>query len=199
MGMCFFFGGLNREQQFFNKTVAQTAASLLALAVGSLIIPTAYTWQGNFDATKSDNDEELSRGTAIILLIVYIAFLIFQLKSHKDLYNKPSPKVEKRNPSKSVKKMVAHLGGLAGASAGGHIQKDDRTAQKEQIDTPEEPTLTFIGSIVTLCAATALIGINAEFLVDSISDVTCKYKISEVFVGKSLYSHNIPSVIVFGI
>jgi Ca2+:H+ antiporter len=95
--------------------------------------------------------------------------------------------------------MVAHLGGLAGASAGGHIQKDDRTAQKEQIDTPEEPTLTFIGSIVTLCAATALIGINAEFLVDSISDVTCKYKISEVFVGKSLYSHNIPSVIVFGI
>jgi len=50
MGMCFFFGGLNREQQFFNKTVAQTAASLLALAVGSLIIPTAYTWQGNFDA-----------------------------------------------------------------------------------------------------------------------------------------------------
>jgi Ca2+:H+ antiporter len=42
MGMCFFFGGYNRIEQKFNEVVAQTAASLLALAVGSLIIPTAF-------------------------------------------------------------------------------------------------------------------------------------------------------------
>ena len=42
MGMCFFFGGLNRVKQHFNITVAQTASSLLALAVGSLIIPAAF-------------------------------------------------------------------------------------------------------------------------------------------------------------
>ena len=42
MGMCFFFGGINREKQHFNITVAQTASSLLALAVGSLIIPAAF-------------------------------------------------------------------------------------------------------------------------------------------------------------
>ena len=42
MGMCFFFGGLNRVEQSFNVTVAQTASSMLALAVGSLIIPTAF-------------------------------------------------------------------------------------------------------------------------------------------------------------
>lgn len=42
LGMCFFFGGLNRTEQFFNITVAQTAASLLTLAVASLIIPTAF-------------------------------------------------------------------------------------------------------------------------------------------------------------
>lgn len=42
MGMCFFFGGLNRIEQKFNEVVAQTAASLLALAVASLIIPTAF-------------------------------------------------------------------------------------------------------------------------------------------------------------
>ena len=42
MGMCFFFGGLNRVKQHFNVTVAQTASSLLALAVGSLIIPAAF-------------------------------------------------------------------------------------------------------------------------------------------------------------
>lgn len=42
MGMCFFFGGVDRLEQHFNPVVAQTAASLLALAVGSLIIPTAF-------------------------------------------------------------------------------------------------------------------------------------------------------------
>ena len=47
MGMCFFFGGLNRVEQHFNVTVAQTASSLLALAVGSLIIPAAFqAWAG---------------------------------------------------------------------------------------------------------------------------------------------------------
>lgn len=42
MGMCFFLGGIPRIEQNFNVTVAQTAASMLALAVSSLIIPTAY-------------------------------------------------------------------------------------------------------------------------------------------------------------
>ena len=42
MGMCFFFGGVTRVKQHFNVTVAQTASSLLSLAVGSLIIPAAF-------------------------------------------------------------------------------------------------------------------------------------------------------------
>ena len=42
LGMCFLFGGINRLEQHFNPVVAQTATSLLALAVGSLIIPTAF-------------------------------------------------------------------------------------------------------------------------------------------------------------
>lgn len=47
LGMCFFFGGLDRLEQHFNTVVAQTATSLLALAVGSLIIPTAFhSWSG---------------------------------------------------------------------------------------------------------------------------------------------------------
>jgi Ca2+:H+ antiporter len=206
MGMCFYFGGLGREQQFFNTTVAQTAASMLALAVGCLIIPTAYTWQAGFKAEDSNSDEELSRGTAVILLVVYIAFLIFQLKSHREMYNRPSQKVAKKKGSgnfkrkvkatmgskdespKSVKAAMANMGGIAGATTGGEFQRENRTAQdadsSSDDDEPEQPSLTFVGALITLCAATVLIGVNAEFLVDSISDVTCRYHVSEVFVGK---------------
>jgi Ca2+:H+ antiporter len=42
LGMSFFLGGVNRIEQFFNVTVAQTAASLLALCIASLIIPTVF-------------------------------------------------------------------------------------------------------------------------------------------------------------
>jgi Ca2+:H+ antiporter len=42
MGMSFFLGGINRSEQYFNVTVAQTAASLLALCIASLIIPTVF-------------------------------------------------------------------------------------------------------------------------------------------------------------
>jgi len=42
LGMCFFFGGINRMEQHFNVTVADTAAGLLALCVGSLFILTAF-------------------------------------------------------------------------------------------------------------------------------------------------------------
>jgi Ca2+:H+ antiporter len=84
MGMCFFFGGFNRIEQEFNMTVAQTASSLLFLAVAALIIPTAFQ---DWSSAPTVNDTkpgvaELSRGTSIMLLIVYACYLFFQLKSH---------------------------------------------------------------------------------------------------------------------
>ena len=67
MGMCFFFGGLNRVEQFFNVTVAQTASSLLALAVASLIIPAAFqAW--------ADGTRRFSPRSTNMLLLMYCFF-----------------------------------------------------------------------------------------------------------------------------
>lgn len=185
LGMCFFFGGINRMEQFFNVTVAQTAASLLALSVGSLLIPTGFTWNNVIDPAKTNIDEKLSRGTAIILLVVYGAYLFFQLKSHKEMYNAPSDKAPKRRQSRKEEgdtfKALAGIGARAAAASGGQGQQ--HSAIQLPDDDPEEPSLSLIGAIATLCIATALIGVNAEFLVDSINVVTCTYNISEYFVG----------------
>lgn len=186
LGMCFFFGGVNRLEQFFNETVAQTAASLLALAVGALIIPTAYTWGPTAINTATTRvDEHLSYGTAIIMLIVYGSYLLFQLKSHKEMYNAPSQKVAKRKGAKKgegdMKKALASMGGLVGATAGGHTQKDTKQINLE--DEVEEPVLTFWGAITTLLMATSLVGLCAEYLVASIGEVTCTYNVSDYFVG----------------
>ncbi|RGB34128.1 Sodium/calcium exchanger protein [Rhizophagus diaphanus] len=92
LGMCFIAGGIFYEEQTFNQTAAQTTSSLMTLACIGLIIPAAF----NF-AVRSNNpiiDDgitksgllDLSRGTAVVLLIIYVLYLYFQMKTHSDLY-----------------------------------------------------------------------------------------------------------------
>ena len=182
MGMSFFFGGIPRVEQFFNITVAQTASSMLALAVGSLIIPTAFhSWSGGMSdaripgAILSDADffllagergiKELSRGTSIILLIVYGSYLFFQLKTHATMYNKPSQKAEKRSKGKSETTAgVPHADGVGGGSSG-RSEEDAGIIVAE--DEPEEPQLRRPAAIILLAVATTLVALCAEFMVSS--------------------------------
>lgn len=92
LGCCFFFGGLRYHVQEFNETVASTMSSLMAVASASLVIPaTLYAVMAANKVTDSkDSDANilvLSHGTAIILLILYVLYLYFQLKTHKELFD----------------------------------------------------------------------------------------------------------------
>lgn len=81
LGCCFVAGGYNRIQQRFNQTVAQTMSSLMALATISLLIPAAYHASSNSKHEAADI-LALSHGAAIVLLVIYVLYLIFQLKTH---------------------------------------------------------------------------------------------------------------------
>ncbi|KAL4889936.1 Sodium/calcium exchanger protein-domain-containing protein [Aspergillus ambiguus] len=86
LGMAFLLGGLRFQEQIYNSTVTQMSACLLSLSVMSLLLPTA------FHASWSDSDVadrytlKVSRGTSVVLLLVYILYILFQLKSHSYLY-----------------------------------------------------------------------------------------------------------------
>ncbi|KAJ5691118.1 hypothetical protein N7488_011853 [Penicillium malachiteum] len=87
LGCCFFVGGLRYEEQSFNTTVASTMSSLMAVASASLIIPaTLYAALSKSSEDAENNILILSHGTAIILLIIYVMYLWFQLKSHASLF-----------------------------------------------------------------------------------------------------------------
>ncbi|KAJ5987835.1 hypothetical protein N7481_003045 [Penicillium waksmanii] len=181
MGMCFFFGGINRMEQHFNVVVAQTAASLLALAVSSLIIPTAFkSWsEGNKDKVAP-----LSRGTSVLLLITYGCYLFFQLKSHAAMYNEPSKKVEKRRrkPSEGdLSRGLAKIGDAAAKQIGGENAQNMELQIPD--DEPEQPQLTVFTALLTLFLSTALVAVCAEFMVDSIDGLTKNGGISDTFVG----------------
>jgi Ca2+:H+ antiporter len=92
LGCCFIAGGIRYHEQSFNSTVASTMSSLMAVASASLIIPaTLYAALAKSkDASSEDNILLLSHGTAIILLLLYIMYLFFQLKTHSDLFDAES-------------------------------------------------------------------------------------------------------------
>ena len=90
LGCCFLAGGFRHQEQHFNSLVASTMSSLMAVASASLIIPaTLYNvmaTNGN-NGDKEDNILILSHGTAIIMLILYVLYLVFQLKTHSYIFD----------------------------------------------------------------------------------------------------------------
>lgn len=87
LGCCFLAGGIRYPEQSFNSTVASTMSSLMTVATSSLIIPATLYAVMSENKSQEDNIMILSRGTSIILLLIYVAYLYFQLKSHANLFD----------------------------------------------------------------------------------------------------------------
>ncbi|OGM49174.1 vacuolar calcium ion transporter [Aspergillus bombycis] len=97
LGCCFFVGGIRYSEQSFNTTVASTMSSLMTVASASLIIPAtlyASLSSAGDGANRDKNILILSHGTAIILLILYVMYLYFQLKSHASFFEETTPDPE---------------------------------------------------------------------------------------------------------
>ncbi|KAJ5118338.1 hypothetical protein N7448_010049 [Penicillium atrosanguineum] len=86
LGMAFLLGGLRFQEQIYNSTVTQMSACLLSLSVTSLLLPTAFHASWSNSANADRETLKVSRGTSVVLLLVYILYILFQLKSHSYLY-----------------------------------------------------------------------------------------------------------------
>jgi Ca2+:H+ antiporter len=95
MGAAMFVGGRTRERQRFDRTAANVTALMLLLAVVAVIMPALFELvQGtglprpDAEAVNYDSDvEHLSIAVAVVLLLTYVAGLIFSLRTHRDLFN----------------------------------------------------------------------------------------------------------------
>lgn len=105
LGMSFVCGGIHHTENTFQQTAAQASGSIMMLSVVAVALPAAY--QGGmqlnsllgpggsvekFANLPSDKDTAagvlfISRGTSIVLVLVYCLYLIFQLRTHSFLYD----------------------------------------------------------------------------------------------------------------
>jgi Ca2+:H+ antiporter len=95
MGAAMLVGGLKRERQRFDRTAANVQSTMLLLACVALIMPAIFelviggTLPNPTDESKQfpSDLEKLSFGVAIILMLTYVAGLVFSLRTHSDLFN----------------------------------------------------------------------------------------------------------------
>lgn len=85
MGCAFLAGGLLYPCQKFNQAGAATQSSLLAMSLFAVGLPTMYANILKQDA-EFEHMVEVSRWASVLLLLVYFAYLWFQLKTHAHLF-----------------------------------------------------------------------------------------------------------------
>ena len=109
MGLAFVWGGIHHKVQSFNETQFGSNSSLLLLAIITLVIPTVY--HSTVSGIEGDTGvADLSRAAALILLGIYMLFLLFQLKTHSDLFATDGTH-EHEEPSMSMNEAIILLVG----------------------------------------------------------------------------------------
>ncbi|MEB3221616.1 MAG: calcium/proton exchanger [Candidatus Sericytochromatia bacterium] len=87
LGLAIFAGGLRYPSLHFNRTVAGLNTSLLMLAVVGLLVPAAYEWHmKHLGVAAGPKVWQFSALVAVVLILVYVANLVFALRTHADLY-----------------------------------------------------------------------------------------------------------------
>ncbi len=89
LGLAVVVGTWGREHRTFNRERAGLLSSLLVLSVIALLLPALFDYmergvQGA--ATVSALDETLSLGVAVVLVLVYVANLVYTFVTHRDVF-----------------------------------------------------------------------------------------------------------------
>jgi Ca2+:H+ antiporter len=103
LGLSLFVGGLKHDRQSFNARSASVHATSLALAVTGLLMPALFSLGTH--ATFAQR-EVVSGVVAGVLILMYIAALVFTLVTHEHLFRTPQ---EDETPAWSRRKAVVVL------------------------------------------------------------------------------------------
>jgi Ca2+:H+ antiporter len=87
LGASLLAGGLKHSTQTFNRTAAGVGATMLVLAAFGMLVPAIFHALPEVTSRDVELEHELSIGVSTILLLTYLAHLVFSLITHKRLFN----------------------------------------------------------------------------------------------------------------
>ena len=88
LGIAFLLGGLRWHTQTYNVAAARLYSSMMLVAVISLMVPSSFS---RFFAPGETlrAETQLNIGLALVLLVAYVLYLVFMLKTHADEFSAP--------------------------------------------------------------------------------------------------------------
>lgn len=155
-GLSFFLGGLSRKAQEFNPNSIRIYNSMMFIAVLSLVMPSGFSrFFGSGEELNKQVD--LNIGLAVVLLVLYVLYLYFMLKTHPHLFKSKNPaKEEEEHKFWSLSKSIIML---IGASALAAVMSELVVGAAEGTGEALHMSTSFIGLIFL-----AIIGGAAESL-----------------------------------
>jgi Ca2+:H+ antiporter len=154
LGMSILAGTWKRERQTFAPQRAGLLASLMILSVIALLLPAMfdYTERGVGLATAAVQDERLSLGVSIVLILVYVANLFYTLVTHRDVF------AADESGEQATWSLSRALGVLAVAVAAVAVEAELVSSALEVTATTLGLSVFFLGVIVL-----PLVGNAAEY------------------------------------
>jgi len=145
LGIAFFLGGLKYHDQDYNAVATRMYSSMMLIAVVSLAVPSAF---GRLFSSQEDTLKEthLNLGLAALLLMAYVLYLVFMLKTHPEFFQGAEGGEEGHGHGKQWSLGKA-IGGLVVASALAAWMSEVLVGAAEPTGKALGMTDTFIGIV----------------------------------------------------
>ena len=143
LGLAFVAGGLKRPVLRFNRTSTGMSAGMLFLSVVSLVLPALYHNLHRADVTLGADERTISLEIGAVLLLTYLASLLFTLRTHSSLLGGEAHPVE--GPTWSIGKSALIL---ALATAGVAVESELLVHGIGEVSSAWGLSAMFLGLIV---------------------------------------------------
>lgn len=103
LGLCFFIGGIFHPNQTFHEAISEVGSNLMLVAGMGLVIPSIFynSLSSNFSPEFLEARAlNISRIAAIVLLVAFLVYMWFQIRSHHGLYEDILKSDEERDHDK---------------------------------------------------------------------------------------------------
>ncbi|GAD98289.1 conserved hypothetical protein [Paecilomyces variotii No. 5] len=147
LGMCFYVGGMKRDEQVFHAAISEVGSGLLLVAGFGLLIPSAYYSALSGSANGKtftfeqllENTRTISRATSVILLIAFLMYMWFNLRKNHSIFDE--------------------------------VLELDECADKDRAREMLRPKLTLTESLVAIVIALTCVCMHAVFMVEEIHHI----------------------------
>jgi len=160
LGVSFLLGGLKHHTQDFNPVSSRVYSTMMFIAVISMVVPSSFSRLFGSEEDVMREESMLNLGLAVILLITYVLYLVFMIRTHPDFFKskggKKSAEKESHEAQWSVSRAVISL---VAASFIAAWMSEILVGSAEETGKALGMSTTFIGIIIL-----AIVGGAAESL-----------------------------------